>query len=64
MSITKTIMLFRDIIAVYFDKYTKLISTVCGQNFITLKQVVHVINTVLLRGNGVLAIFLIIEGGP
>jgi hypothetical protein len=60
-------MMFKNIIAVYFDKYTKLISTVCQQNFVTLKQVVHVIITVLLRASGDLetcAIFMIIEQEP
>lgn len=60
-------MLFKNIIIVYFDKHTKVISKVCGTNFVMLKQVVHIINTVLIRVSGVFetyAILMIIEQGP
>jgi hypothetical protein len=46
------LMLFREIIAVYCENHTEHINTLCGQNakyFITLKQVVRTVTTVLFK---------------
>jgi hypothetical protein len=43
-----TLMLFREIIVVYFECHTKHINTLCRQNaeFYKVKDVVHIENTV------------------
>ena len=40
-------MLYREIIAVYSEIYTKYVNTLCGQNveFVNAKLVVHIVTT-------------------
>ena len=49
--ITSELMLYREIIAVWSEIYTKRINTLCGQNveLLNVKLAVHIVTTKLLR---------------